>query len=312
MRLRWTRTQRIRPAARAGTRRAAARAPACPRPRSSCRPCARRLSLVSVMLGTTRTVTGADSSRPRVASPAKTARTWPLAGSVHARRPGAVGRAVGRRDLRPGRARRHVLDAERGAARARSRRRSAARRRPRRAARRSGSRRLTVIGRDGHGEAATARLRRAGQLRVERLARAGGRVAVAVAADALEGDRRPARVAVARAAAGLERDLAEHRHAVQRQLPADQPRQRLHRGRVERQVGERAEAGDAGRVAVVALRLRADDGGLDAARAALEDHAVAVDEEVVADVVPAVGVAVIARDAEDDRRPIPRARSRPR
>src|SRR4051812_11731463 len=43
---------------------------------------ARRLSLVSVMLGTTRTEIGLDSSRPRVPSPAKTARTWPLAGST--------------------------------------------------------------------------------------------------------------------------------------------------------------------------------------------------------------------------------------
>ena len=42
---------------------------------------ARRLSLVSVMLGTTRTEIGFDSSRPRAASPPKTARTWPLAGS---------------------------------------------------------------------------------------------------------------------------------------------------------------------------------------------------------------------------------------
>ena len=39
-----------------------------------------------------------------------------------------------------------------------------------------------------------------------------------------------------------------------------------------------------------------------AARAALEDLAVLVDEEVVADVVPAVVVAVVARDAEHDRR----------
>ena len=42
---------------------------------------ARRLSLVSDMLGTTLIVTGADSSRARVASPANTARTWPEAGS---------------------------------------------------------------------------------------------------------------------------------------------------------------------------------------------------------------------------------------
>ena len=91
-----------------------------------------------------------------------------------------------------------------------------------------------------------------------------------------------------------------HRNAVQRELPADQPRQRLHRGLVERDVGERPEAGDAGGVAVVALRLGADDRRLDPARAALEDRAVAVDEEVVTDVVPAVGVAVVAGDAEHD------------
>src|SRR5690349_2906997 len=41
---------------------------------------ARRLSLVSVRLGTTLTLTGADSTRGRVPSPGKTARTWPLAG----------------------------------------------------------------------------------------------------------------------------------------------------------------------------------------------------------------------------------------
>src|SRR6478735_11838139 len=43
---------------------------------------ARRLSVVSVMLGTTLIDTGADSSRGRVPSPPNTARTWPLAGSV--------------------------------------------------------------------------------------------------------------------------------------------------------------------------------------------------------------------------------------
>ena len=93
-----------------------------------------------------------------------------------------------------------------------------------------------------------------------------------MAADALEGDQRAARVAVALPAAGLERDLARDGDAVQRELPADQPGQRLHRGRVERDVGERPEAGDAGRDAVPALGLRADHGGLDAARAAFEDR----------------------------------------
>ena len=63
----------------------------------------------------------------------------------------------------------------------------------------------------------------------------------------------------------------------------------------------------AGRDGVPALRLRADDGLVDAARAALEHLAVLVDEEVVADVVPAVGVAVVARDAEHDRGGVLRA-----
>src|SRR4051794_9791141 len=43
---------------------------------------ARRLSVVSWKLGTTLTLIGADSSRGRVASPAKVARTFPLAGST--------------------------------------------------------------------------------------------------------------------------------------------------------------------------------------------------------------------------------------
>ena len=54
-----------------------------------------------------------------------------------------------------------------------------------------------------------------GQLRVERVARAGGLVAVAVAADALEDDRRAGRVAVGLAAAGDQRHLAADRDAVE-------------------------------------------------------------------------------------------------
>ena len=69
-----------------------------------------------------------------------------------------------------------------------------------------------------------------GQLGVERVAGAGGRVAVAVAADALERHRRAARVAVGRPAARGHHDLALGRDAVQRQLPADQARERLHAG----------------------------------------------------------------------------------
>ena len=53
-------------------------------------------------------------------------------------------------------------------------------------------------------------------------------------------------------------------------------------------------------------------GLVDAAGAALEDLAVAVDEEVVAHVVPAVGVAVVARDGHARSPPSPPARSRSR
>ena len=51
-------------------------------------------------------------------------------------------------------------------------------------------------------------------------------------------------------------------------------------------------------------------GLVDPAGAALEQPAVLVDEEVVADVVPAVGVAVIAADGQHHRRASSRARSR--
>ncbi len=63
---------------------------------------------------------------------------------------------------------------------------------------------------------------------------------------------------------------------------------------------ERAELRDPGRGSVVALRLGADDGLVDATGTALEDLPVAVDEEVVADVAPAVLVAVIAADRQHD------------
>ena len=123
-----------------------------------------------------------------------------------------------------------------------------------------------------------------------------------MAADALEHDGRSRRVAGRGAAAADQRDLAVDRDAVDAQLPADDPRQRVESGLVERERGERAEARDAGRVVVEALRLGADHGRLDPARAALEDVAVAVDEEVVTDVVPAVGLDVVAGDAEHDPR----------
>ena len=69
--------------------------------------------------------------------------------------------------------------------------------------------------------------------------------------------------------------------------------------------GERAvlaEHGDADRAGVEPLRVRADDVPLDAAVPALVDGAETVDEEVVADVVPAVALHVVELDRLDDRR----------
>ncbi len=53
---------------------------------------------------------------------------------------------------------------------------------------------------------------------------------------------------------------------------------------------------------VEAVGVRAEDGPVDAALAALEDGAALVDEEVVADVVPAVDLGVVRVDAAHDRR----------
>src|SRR5262249_29878149 len=81
MRLRWTVTQRV-PTWRSSTHCTRGWLGAIvPLIANAVPALARRLSLVSVMLGTTLTGTAADSSRARVASPAKTARTWPDAGS---------------------------------------------------------------------------------------------------------------------------------------------------------------------------------------------------------------------------------------
>jgi hypothetical protein len=62
------------------------------------------------------------------------------------------------------------------------------------------------------------------------------------------------------------------------------------------------DARDSGRLRVEALRLRSHHGAVEAARAALVEHAVLVDQSVVADVVPAVLVAVVAADRQHDRR----------
>ena len=82
------------------------------------------------------------------------------------------------------------------------------------------------------------------------------------------------------------------------------------RSRIERGASRGCDRGrvvgpdqrDADRALVEPLRVRADDVAVDAAAPAFEDLAVLVDEEVVADVVPAVREHVVALDPAHDRR----------
>ena len=97
------------------------------------------------------------------------------------------------------------------------------------------------------------------------------------------------------------------------QAPGEKTRQRRLRGRRRRGGVVVPDQRDAGRALVEALGVRSDDVAVDPSEAALEDLAVLVDEEVVADVVPAVREHVVALDAADDRgRPGARVRVRAR
>ena len=84
--------------------------------------------------------------------------------------------------------------------------------------------------------------------------------------------------------------------------PRQQGRQGVPRLLRHRQRAVLAEQGDADRPGVEPLRVGADHVPLDPAVAALEDLAEAVDEEVVADVVPAVPLDVVELDRPHDRR----------
>ena len=96
------------------------------------------------------------------------------------------------------------------------------------------------------------------------------------------------------------------------EAPSEQPDERgalggCHRGRTVI-----ADQRHAARALVEALRVRSDDVAVDASVPTFEDLAVLVDEEVVADVVPAVREHVVALDAADDRRRLrPSVRIRP-
>src|SRR5829696_5463919 len=131
---------------------------------------------------------------------------------------------------------------------------------------------------------------------------AGGLARVAAAAHALQRDLRTRRVAARRPARARERDRSRQRLAVYAELPADVGRRGRERLRARPDRGVVADVRDAGRLRVEALRVGADHGLVEPAGAALVDRAVFVDEGVVADVVPAVGVAVVAADGQHDLR----------
>ncbi len=82
--------------------------------------------------------------------------------------------------------------------------------------------------------------------------------------------------------------------------PGDQALERRDGGRARARGAVRPDDRDAGRVGVEPLRLGADHRLRHAAVAALEHGAALVDEEVVANVVPAVRAHVIGVDAADD------------
>ena len=88
---------------------------------------------------------------------------------------------------------------------------------------------------------------------------------------------------------------------MERQLPAEQGSDRLDRRPGGRHAGERPHHRDAGGDAVPAAGLRADHRHRHSAGPPLEHPAETVDEEVVANVVPAAAVPVVSGDGENDR-----------
>src|SRR5829696_1907530 len=131
---------------------------------------------------------------------------------------------------------------------------------------------------------------------------AGGEAERGVTDDPRHGDDGALRVAALRAASRGELYRPGHRvDTVSGHLPGEEADDRplgLRRRRLAAVVADRR---DRGRQGVEALRLGADHGPLQPPGAALVERPVAVDERVVADVVPAVAVDVEATDAEHDR-----------
>ena len=94
------------------------------------------------------------------------------------------------------------------------------------------------------------------------------------------------------------RERIDVRHV---QAPGEEPDQRGASRRCDRGRVVRPDQRDADRALVEPLRVRPDDVPVDTAPPAFEDLAVLVDEEVVADVVPAVREHVVALDPAHDR-----------
>ncbi len=86
------------------------------------------------------------------------------------------------------------------------------------------------------------------------------------------------------------------------EAPGEQLGDRLLRGARRSSAPVRSEQRDTDRPGVEALRMRSDHVAVDSAEPAFVHRAEAVDEEVVADVVPAVPLDVVELDALHDRR----------
>src|SRR5207249_9697381 len=115
---------------------------------------------------------------------------------------------------------------------------------------------------------------------VHEVAGAGGAVHVAVPDDAVEGDDRALGPVRARVGADGLPELPLRGRAVVRELPREEADERGVRRAGHAGAREVADERDAGRSRVEATGVSADHGPPDAATAALEDLAVAIDEEV--------------------------------
>ena len=135
---------------------------------------------------------------------------------------------------------------------------------------------------------------------VERRARAVGEAGVAMTGDGAQEDGQTR--AEAGVAAGDERLRRGRVDVRDVEAPGEERGQRAARLRGDRERAVLAEHRHADGAGVESLRVRADDVALAPAVAALVDGAEAVDEEVVADVVPAVPLHVVELDRPDDRR----------